>query len=123
MKHEPLTKLHELRYIMMVSNLNAQKEFYEDIFNWPVIDDWGGGILYDTGAATIELIQSKEVHSPNGSTRIAIAVAHVHELFENIKDKVDLEFPLRDNSWGDTSFRFKDPEGFQITVFTPHKKS
>lgn len=112
----------EFRFIQLVNNLKKQRTFYEEIFNWPIINDWGGGVLYDTGAAVFELIQDNETDKPNEKCRIALAVPDIWSLFEKLRDKVTIVFPIRNNSWGDTSFRIKDPEGFTITLFTPTKK-
>ncbi len=116
---QDLTKVQEFRHILLVHDLFAERKFYEEIFNWPVKEDWGGGILYDTGGAIFELIQEPKAPKPNASSRIAIKVTNVWELYERLKDKVTIEHEIRDNSWGDTAFRFVDPEGFPITVFTP----
>lgn len=120
--HNDSTGVEEFRYILLVKDLTSQKTFYEDVFNWPIIKDWGGGILYDTGAATLELIQEANAKRPNGSSRIAISVPDARSLYERLKNKVTILFPPRNNSWGDTSFRINDPEGFQITLFTPDKQ-
>ena len=120
-RHQGTTLVQEFRFIRLVRDLAIQRSFYEEIFDWPVIDDWGGGVMYDTGAATFELIQDSEAEKPSASSRIAISVPDVWALFERLKNKVPVVFPLRDNSWGDTSFRIKDPDGFPITLFTPTK--
>lgn len=116
-----LTKVKEFRFILLVRNLESQRRFYEEIFGWPIINDWGGGVLYNTGITVFELIQDQSAEKPNNSSRIAISVPDVWALFEKLRDKVTIEFPIRDNSWGDTSFRIQDPEGFAITIFTPTK--
>ncbi|MAT96402.1 MAG: hypothetical protein CL608_04595 [Anaerolineaceae bacterium] len=121
-KRGNLTLVREFRFILLVNDLAAQRSFYEEVFGWPIINDWGGGILYDTGAAVFELIQDLEADKPNASCRIAIMVPDVWTLFERLKDKVIIVFPLRDNSWGDTSFRISDPDGFPITLFTMTKE-
>lgn len=115
--------IKEFRFILLVKDLQKQRSFYEEIFNWPIINDWGGGVLYDTGAAVFELIQDSQAEKPNAACRIALSVPDIWTLFEQVKDKITLVFPLRNNSWGDTSFRIQDPEGFTITLFTPTKKS
>jgi len=114
--------LREFRFIRLVHDLATQRAFYEEIFNWPVIAEWSDGVMFNTGASTFELIRDLEAGKPNGSSRVAISVPDVWSLFEHLKDKVTLVFPLRDNSWGDTSFRITDPDGFPITFFTPTKK-
>jgi catechol-2,3-dioxygenase len=120
-RHEGTTLVREFRFILLVRELASQRSFYEEIFDWPIINDWGGGILYDTGAAVFELIQDSQADEPNASCRVAISVPDVWSLFERLKNKVTIVFPLRDNSWGDTSFRISDPDGFSITLFTPTK--
>lgn len=121
-RHEGQTAVKEFRFIQLVRDLTKLRSFYEEIFDWPIIEDWGGGILYDTGAATLELIHDPEADPPNGSSHISIAVSDVWSLFERLKDKVTIVFPIRDNAWGDTSFQISDPNGFRITIFTLTKK-
>lgn len=116
---QTLTKVEEFRLILLVRNLAAQRKFYEETFNWQIINDWGGGILYNTGAAVFELIEDLKAEKPNSSYRIAIKVPDVWALFDLLKDKVTVVQELKDSSWGDTSFRITDPEGFPITIFTP----
>jgi uncharacterized glyoxalase superfamily protein PhnB len=77
--------------------------------------------MYNTGAAIFELIEDPKTEVPNGSSRISISVPDVWALFKHIEKKVTIDFPPRHNSWGDTSFGIKDPDGFPITLFTPDK--
>ncbi|MDA1079901.1 MAG: hypothetical protein O2840_04415 [bacterium] len=114
------THVQEFRFIRLVHDLKVQRAWYEKTFDWPVVDEWSHGVMFDTGVAVFELIQETDVEASSGS-RIAISVPDVWSLFQRIKDHVTLIFPLRDNSWGDTSFRIVDPEGFPITFFTPTK--
>lgn len=118
MNHNEETLIREFRFILLVRDLASQRAFYEEIFDWPIINDWGGGVLYDTGAAVFELIEEPQADRPSASTRLSLAVPDVWSLFERIKNKASIVFPLRNNSWGDTSFRIQDPEGFLITLFT-----
>ncbi|MEO6508629.1 MAG: VOC family protein [Patescibacteria group bacterium] len=120
-KPKETTVVHEFRFILLVRNLEAQRAFYETIFDWPIIEDWGGGILYDTGGTVLELIQDSNAEKPNASNRISIMVSDVWSLYEDLKDKVKVIHSLKDNSWGDTSFRISDPDGFLITIFTHTK--
>lgn len=120
-RHNGTTYIQEFRLILLVRNLAEQRSFYEKNFDWPIVNDWGGGILYDTGTAIIELIQDTPSEKHNTSCHIAIKVSDVWSLFEKLKDKVTIVFPLRNNSWGDTSFSISDPDGFHITLFTPTK--
>jgi catechol-2,3-dioxygenase len=115
------TLVKEFRYILLVRNLASLRSFYDEIFDWPITNQWDRGVMYDTGAATLELIQDDEADKPNEASHIAISTSDVWSMFEKLKDKVKIVFPLRDNSWGDTSFQIQDPDGFIITFFTPTK--
>lgn len=113
------TRVSEFRFILLVRDLQRQRTFYERVFGWPVVEDFGSGVMYDTGAARFELIeQEEEVDVPQGASRVAIEVRDVWTLFRRLRADVDIVFPLRDNAWGDTSFRIRDPEGFSLTLFT-----
>ncbi len=101
-----------------VRDIAAVRAFYDEVFDWPVIDAWETGVMYDTGAATFELLQDDTVDQTTDAASLALCIPDVWSLFERLKDRVDIVFPLRDNSWGDTSFRFRDPEGFALTLFT-----
>lgn len=113
--------VQEFRLMLYVRDLITTRAFYERVFNWPITTEWEAGVMYDTGAAIFELLQSDEAEEPNNSMAVSIRVADVWSLFENFKDSVTLVFPLRDNSWGDTSFQISDPNGFKITLFTKTK--
>lgn len=121
-RHNGETLVQEFRCILLVKNLSAQRGFYEDIFDWPIVNNWGGGVLYDTGTAIFELIEDAHADKPNGSSRLSLSVRDVWSLYDRIKNNVTIVFPPRNNSWGDTSFRIKDPDGFLITLFTPTKR-
>ena len=111
----------EFRFIRLVKDLISLRPFYDEIFHWPVIEEWDHGVMYDTGSGIFELIEDPKADKPNHSHRVAISVPDVWSLFERLKNKVTIVFPLRDNSWGDTSFRITDPDGFPITFFTSTK--
>ena len=117
-RHNDSTLVKEFRCIRLVRDLAALRTFYDEIFDWPITNQWNTGVMYDTGAATFELIQDDEADKPNEASHIAISIPDVWSLFENLKNKVKIVFPLRDNSWGDTSFQIQDPDGFTITLFT-----
>ena len=111
----------EFRFIRLVRDLAVLRPFYDEIFHWPVREEWDHGVMYDTGSGIFELIEDSSADKPNHSHRVAISVSDVWSLFEHLKAKVTIVFPIRDNSWGDTSFRIADPDGFTITLFTPTK--
>ena len=64
---------------------------------------------YDDSAA--------EPHNP--SCDVSLRVSDVQSLWNELKDRSQVIFGLRDNSWGDTSFCIADPGGFRLTFFSP----
>lgn len=115
------TRVNEFRFLLIVKDLTVERSFYDELFRWRVIYEWSGGVMYDTGAATFELIHDESAPAPNGSSRIALSVPDVWTLYDEIRSRVELAFGLRHNSWGDTSFRIYDPAGFAVTLFTPDR--
>ena len=89
------TLVREFRFILLVRDLAAQRSFYEKIFDWPIINDWGGGVLYNTGSAIFELIADPQADKPNASCRIALSVPDVWSLYKRLKDKVSIVFRLK----------------------------
>lgn len=120
-----LTKTNEFRLKLYPSNFKKVKDFYENILNFPLLDSWGGetnGAMFNTGAGVIELLTPKQEYISVLGTAVSLGVDDVWKLWKEIKDKVKIVHAIRDNSWGDTSFRISDPEGFEITFFTKTNK-
>ncbi len=118
-----LAKVREFRLKLYPKDFYKVREFYKNILGYPVTHEWDHGenergVMFDTGEATLELLSPKSAHTQIQGVDISLEVGDVMKLWEYIQDKVDIEFEPRHNSWGDTSFGIRDPEGFQITFFT-----
>ena len=118
-----LSKVKEFRLKLYPKDFYKVREFYEKILGYPVILDWDNGknekgAMFDTGCTTLELLTPKSGYKQIQGADISLEVQNVMKLWEYIKNKVEIEFEPRHNSWGDISFRIKDPEGFKITFFT-----
>jgi uncharacterized glyoxalase superfamily protein PhnB len=48
-----------------------------------------------------------------------VMVNDVQKLWNDLKDKVEVKFELRHNSWGDTTFSIIDHQGNVLIFFTP----
>ena len=76
--------------------------------------------MFDTGSGIIELLSgAHQSDAATYSNDISLRVSNVHAVWEKFKDDESVIFPIRKNDWGDTSFCIADPEGFEITFFTP----
>ena len=119
-----LTKTNELRLKLYPKDFKKVKDFYYNVLNFPLLNNWDGetsGAMFNTGAGIIELLTPKEGYVPIRGVAVSLGVDDVWKLWEELKEKVKIVHDLRNNSWGDTSFRISDPEGFEITFFTNTK--
>ena len=100
-------------------DFNERRRFYEQTIRWPIIEQWDQGVMYDTGAAVFELLHDSVAKPHNPSCDVSLRVSDVQSLWNELKDRSEVIFGLRDNSWGDTSFCIADPGGFRLTFFSP----
>ena len=104
------------------------KEFYEKVLGYPIVDGWDSpedkGAMFDTGAAIIEVMTPRKgLRPPVQAASLSLMVEDVWALWEKLKDHPNILKPLSaPSSWGDVGFKIADPEGFQITFFTPNSK-
>ena len=120
-----LTKVKEFRFKLYPKDFPKLKDFYQNILGFPIITEWeeseqDRGVMFNTGTTIIELLPTENFHPVSGCG-LSLEVADVWQLWENFKNYQHVEFPLRDNSWGDTSFSIKDPEGLEITFFSMNR--
>ncbi len=116
----------EFRLKLYPRDFSLVKSFYQDILRFPVVEEWDNGasdrgVMFDTGSAIIELLSRNQKAATVSGCALSLAVDDVHKLWGKFKDAPYIVHPLRDNSWGDTSFAIHDPEGFQITFFTKNQ--
>ncbi len=124
----PLTKTTQFRFKMYPKDFYKVKEFYEKVLGYPIVDSWDSpddkGVMFNTGAAVIEIMTPRKGFNPLiQGTGLSLMVEDVWSLWEKLKNHPNILKPLSTapSSWGDVGFRIKDPEGFQITFFTPAK--
>ena len=125
----PLTKTKQFRFILYPTpeRFDALKGFYANYLGFPIIAEWDHpprGMTLNAGSAVIEILISRAVApaKPEGAS-LSLDVDDVWALWEKIKDNREvINYELRDNSWGDTAFGILDPEGLQISFFSPTKK-
>ncbi len=119
----PLTHVSEFRLKLYPKNFDASREFYASFLEFPIIKEWNDGVhdrgvMFDTGAGIIELLSYKGTYIPIRGADVSLRVSDVWVLWNTLKTRATVHFPLRDNAWGDTSFAISDPDGFCITFFT-----
>lgn len=119
----PLSKTTEFRTKLYPKDFYKVKDFYENVLGYPIVNSWdredGKGAMFDTGAAVIEILSPEDGYKPIQGANVSLKVENVWDLWEKLKDHPNVTKPLNLRPWGDMSFRIVDPEGFQISFFTP----
>ncbi len=118
----PFTKTTQFRLKLYPKNFYLVKEFYEFTLGYPIIESWdtetSKGVMFDTGSAVLELLSPDDEYLSIQGANVSLQVEDVWTLWEKLKDHPNIAKPLETRSWGDTSFRITDPEGFRISFFT-----
>jgi hypothetical protein len=93
--------VQELRLVLTVSDFEAPVALYRDALGLEELADWSSGdakiVVLDGGRATLELIneeQAKAIDQVEVGSRVT-------------------------TPWNDRNVRLRDPEGMQLTLFTP----
>lgn len=119
-------KVGEFRLKLYPKDFAKIRAFYEDKLGFPVFHEWDNGpnnkgVMFTVGDTTLELLSPADGYKPVQGADVSWEVADVAALWEELKDNTPIAHDLRHNSWGDTSFRIIDPEGFHISFFTKDK--
>ncbi len=121
-----LTKTNQFRLKLYPKNFEKVKDFYENLLAYPIIKSWdgadGSGVMFDTGVAIIELLTPKNGYVKIQGCNLSLQVVDIWILWEKLKNHPNIVKPLNLRPWGDVSFRITDPEGFQISFFTPNSQ-
>lgn len=118
-----LSRIRECRIKIYPKDIKTVRAFYERILGYHVIQEWNDGehdqgIMFNLGTTMLELLSSKDASTSIQGVDLSLEVEDVRALWESVKDKTRIIFPLRHNEWSDTSFCIADPEGFELTFFT-----
>jgi catechol 2,3-dioxygenase-like lactoylglutathione lyase family enzyme len=119
-------QIKEVRIKLYVADFDARRSFYRDTLKWPITHEWDEplnhrGVMFQVGGAIFELLEDLSSKAHDGESDLSLEVPDVWALWKSLGDLVDVEFLLRDNDWGDTSFCVIDPGGFRLTFFSPHR--
>ena len=114
----------ELRVMVDVDDLRKVRHFYLDLLGVTerTLDDPEDGIaMFELGEGrVIEFFEESTKERP--TVELSLEVEDVTALWKKLEGAATIVFPLRHNSWGDTSFAVKDPAGCTLTFFTRDEK-
>lgn len=128
-----MNQISELRITLTVSDFDQAVAFYRDSLGLPQIADWssdnGRVILLEAGRATLELFdeaQAAEIDAleagrrVSGQVRLSLQVPDSDALADRLVDAGATRMaPTVHTPWGDHNARIQDPDGLQLTLFTP----
>ena len=118
--------------IFFVKDLAKSKQFYADLLSQKIVWDFGKNITFEGGFAiwkredALDIIFSesapKERRGKNGTnnTEVYFESANLEELYEKLKENgIKFVHPIREERWGQRSFRAYDPDGYIIRFGEP----
>ena len=121
----------ELRVALTTSDFERMTRFYFEALGIPPAQFWNNGqgqaVILDLGKATLEIFDKTQAQTidqieagkrVSGPIRFALQVTDLKVATERlIKHGAIMVHPPVLTPWGDTTVRFEDPDGMQITLF------
>ncbi|MFC7442025.1 VOC family protein [Laceyella putida] len=99
-----------------VSNLQLSLTWYEEVLGFRVTDLWPperpNYAHFELGKGAIFAIMEDENVPSHG--RFNFYVSHVDELWNQLKDRVEVVEPLFDTAYGSRKFTIRDPDGNEL---------
>ncbi len=117
-----LTFQGETRVVLYSAQFAESRRFYEQILKLKIISEWdhGGGqlgVIYALGNTYLEVLQgSRDAHADD--FYLYSRVENVQELWNGLRDKVEVIDTLQTQPWGHTNFSIKDPNGYKLKFFS-----
>lgn len=118
--------------IPFVKDIARSKQFYSKVLGLSVIEDHGNFVLFETGFALHEgtsLVQTvwgkrEEIGETYGRRNLLLyfEVEDLEAAFARIGPQVELIHGPERQDWGQTVFRFLDPDGHAIEIGAPQTK-
>lgn len=124
---EPMMKFASTR--LVARDVHAVTAFYEMLTgkaaNWlapvfaEIVTD-GGATLAIGAAETVALFAEGSAEpAANRTAILEFRVDDVDAEFARLKDHVEVVAPPKTMPWGNRAAQFRDPEGTQVSLFTP----
>ena len=112
--------VREMRIMIDTNHFRECVHFYKTILGYPERAVGEPDIaMFDVGPhCVIELFEEEIPRRAQGAS-LSLEVSDVKALWDSLHDQADVVFPLRHNSWGDTSFAVLDPAGTKLIFYTP----
>lgn len=104
------------------NRIDESRAFYTELFGFQVAMDMGWIVtLVSPLAATsqISLLRAEGTVEPSHALTLSIEVEDVDRIYqEALSRKIEVVYPLTDESWGVRRFHVRDPNGVVINVLS-----
>jgi uncharacterized glyoxalase superfamily protein PhnB len=120
-----MTAPHSILPVLKVNDLNETIEFYRRLFGFHVCSLHPEGSQPDTcimAWGAIELLFSTGAHlggPPQLTGTLYFNLQGVAELFERVKDQVEVVWPLEEMDYGTREFGIRDCNGYTLAFAEP----
>jgi len=119
---------NQFRFVYTAREFKRTVSFYHETLSMQLVGEWNrpdgkGALLSAGGNAVVEILGAAEGTAydgpPPSGMFLAFEVDGVDGWFPRLVGAgVQIEVPPRDLPWGHRAFRFRDPEGVAISLFS-----
>jgi catechol 2,3-dioxygenase-like lactoylglutathione lyase family enzyme len=115
-------KINSILPVLRVADLDRSVRFYEDTLGfavaWRAPNDGGGeNCMLSTGSVSLLLSTGPHLgDTPRFTGTLYFDGSGVEQLYEAIKDRVTLVWPLGVMKYGSREFGFRDPDGYLLAA-------
>ncbi len=117
--------------IIFAKDINVSKAFYAETLGLKVVEDYGAFILFENHLALHQACElaitvwkadaPSDTDQPQGRHNLLIyfETDALEDAFARLKDQVKLIHPIEQQAWGQSVFRFYDPDSHVIEIGEP----
>ena len=124
--------MYSIKYsmpVLLVKNISVSKKFYQDLFSLEIENDFGENIVFKNAFSIWQknyaekiIFNSIRKNSFDGTNNLELyfETNEIDEVWEKIeKRSINLIHGLKEESWGQRTIRFYDPDKFIIEIAEP----
>jgi catechol 2,3-dioxygenase-like lactoylglutathione lyase family enzyme len=115
--------------VLFVKDINRSREFYSNILNQEIADDFGRYVGFKGGFGiwkaeyalnTIFSRNLEPVELEYKNAEVYFECSAIEEIYHKIQElKIELIHPLKEQPWGQKVFRFFDPDRYIVEIAEP----
>ena len=124
--------MYSIKYsmpVLLVKNISVSKKFYQDIFSLEIENDFGENVVFKNAFSIWQknyaekiIFNSKRKNSFDETNNLELyfETKEIDKVWEKIdKRSIDIIHGLKEESWGQRTLRFYDPDKFIIEIAEP----